>query len=168
MDTFGLSALVAAGTLAAHQVGYLADPAARSMHRYLGLVGPAVLLIAFVGAWAAAIRLLRHDGGRAPSFGVVSTLQVALYLVMEVAERVAGESFASMWSAPFVLGMVVQPLVAFAALGLLRVSGRVLKMLAGPTRRPLPDQTTFRIEAPRTFALVTPRSAIRLRGPPLR
>lgn len=167
LDPVGLGALVATGTLGAHQLGYVADGGATTMHEYLGIVGPAVLMFGFVAAWTAALRILRHDGGRAPSLAQLSALQVALFVAMEAIERLATGSLGTIGSTPVVLGLLAQPLVAFVALRVLRRGGKVLESLVAVTSPGRPTTTPLRPTAPLTPTTAVPRSAIRLRGPPI-
>ncbi len=165
-DRFGVVALAASGTLAAHQLGYLSDTETAAMHSYLAVVGPVVLLIAFVAGWVAAVRILRRDGGRAPTLGRLTAAQLGLYAAMEIVERLLGDGIGSLWSVPVVCGLIAQPLVAWAALRILRISAAVLEALTprlqGAARilRRRPLATVFDILPPR-------RGGILLRGPPV-
>ena len=166
IDPFGLAALAGAGTLAAHQVGYLADGASDVSHAYLGLLGPVVVLVSCVAAWVASIRVLRNDAGRLPSFGLLAWAQVSLFVLMEVAER-AVSGFESLMSAPVLIGLFLQPVVAWAALLLLSLGRRVLETLRPATKR-LPAARLVAARAPVSIlALDSSCARLRLRGPPV-
>lgn len=166
MDRFGLGALVASGTLAAHEVAYLTGDGGSISHGYLGLVGPMVVLAACVAAWSAALRILRHDPGRRPRLTRLAGAQFVLFIVVEFGERLVSDSLASFVSTPVVIGIVVQPLVAWIALALLRVGRRLVE--AWRDRRPLPPAPPLAPAAARVSALVWPAAAhrLRVRGPP--
>lgn len=166
MDRFGLAALAAAGALGAHQLGYLVGDGGSVSHGYLGVVGPLVLLAASIAAWVAGVRILRHDPGRAPAFSTLAGVQIAVFLAMEVGERLSTGSLASLLSSPVLLGLFLQPVVAFVALRLLDVGRELVE--GWRDRRLLPvvvdlgaDATPFVAWSPRIDA-----SCLRVRGPP--
>jgi hypothetical protein len=167
VDPFGLGALVAAGTLSAHQIGYLTDADARAAHTYLSVIGPAILLIGFAAAWAAALRILRHDSGRAPSWSTLTAIQVSLFAAMEVGEWVALDSFGSLWSTPVIVGLCAQPVVAFAALRLLRVGQRVVTSYSGSIAVFDERSDDVAPAEPASVVLVERGVVLRLRGPPV-
>lgn len=165
-DRFGVVALAASGTLAGHQLGYLTDAESRAAHGYLAVVGPVVVLLGFVAAWIAAVRILRRDAGVAPTFFRLGVAQVGLYGAMEILERIGGDGYGALWSVPVLLGLLAQPVVAWVALRVLRISARVIDALASArppstTRRPLrrPVDVAHRV------ARLRP-AAIHPRGPP--
>lgn len=166
LDPFGLSALVAAGTLAAHQVGYLTDADARTAHTYLSVIGPLALLIGFIAAWAAALRILRHAPGRAPAWSTLTAFQVVLFAAMEVAEWLAVDSFGTLWSTPVIVGLLAQPVVAFAALRLLTVGGRIVSSYSGPLALFARDTDHVDVLEPASVILIERSALLRLRGPP--
>lgn len=168
IDPFGLAALAASGTLTAHQLAYLADAEARNAHTYLAIVGPVVLLAAFAATWWAAIRIVRCDAGRLPSVRSLTACQISLYVTIEIGERMlGGEALGSLTSAPVVLGLGAQPIVAWAALQFLRVGARLLTALVAPSE-PCARPPSVSWTAPPCVVLQSfPRAAIRLRGPPV-
>lgn len=167
-DPFGLAALTASGTMVAHQVGYLADADARAAHTYVAYLGPATLFAAFVAAWVAAMRILRADRRAMPSVVTLASLQLTLYALLEVGERlVLAEAVGSFASVPVVLGAVAQPVVAALAIGALRIGGTVLRAIARPR---------LAVRAERSHSWWPPAAVvvagdtwrgIQLRGPPL-
>lgn len=167
VDGFGLAALAASGTLAAHQMAYLVDAEARNAHAYFVVVGPVVLLAAFAATWLAAIRIIRRDVGRLPSVGALTAYQVGLYVAIEIGERiVGGEALGSLTSTPVVLGLAAQPVVAWAALRLLRVGARlIIALVAPPVSCDRPSSLSWTV-SPRTVLQSFPHATIRLRGPP--
>lgn len=168
IDGFGLAALAASGTLLAHQLGYLTDAEARNAHTYFAVVGPIVLVAAFVAMWSAAIRTVRRDAGRLPSVGALTAYQVGLYTVIEVGERIiGGEALGSLTSTPAILGLAAQPVVAWAALRFLRVGTRFLLALVKPSVRPERANPAPWTVAPCVVVSSFPRASIRLRGPPV-
>lgn len=167
IDPFGLSALVASGTLSAHEIGYFVGGSGSVSHAYFGIVGPLVVLMGCVAAWLAAVRILRHDAGRLPSIGVLAGLQTVIFLGMEVAERFASDSLASLVSTPVLIGLLLQPLVAALAKQLLAVGRRLVEVFrpASPTR-----SARLLINSPRPIVLVLSSLwfvCLRLRGPPV-
>lgn len=167
VDRFGLVALVAAGTLAAHEIGYLADEGASVSHAYLGVAGPLVLLAACVAAWLAAVRVLRDDPRRLPSVGALAAAQLGLYAIVEVAERVLGGAMSSLVSTPVVLGLVAQAVVAWLALRLLRLGRAVVVRLR---RRRVRAVRSVLADAPTpatVFLSNTTFAGLPVRGPPV-
>ena len=168
-DVFGVVALAAAGMLVGHQLGYLADSDARAGHVHLGLIGPVVIVAAIAAAWFAAVRVVRADPGRPPRWWTLSAVQVALYAVLEVGERVILDAdVGSLASLPVALGLLAQPIVAWVALEFVGAAGDLISRFVdgaepprhdppGPSRRP-------------ALLLLPVRSsrAHRRRSPPLR
>ncbi len=114
--------------MAAHELGYLAAGGSPGpSHSYVAVVAPLVVVAVCVAGWSAAVRLLRRDAGRAPSFGTLTSIQLGLFLLIEVGERVASGSLDTIGSAPVAVGLVLQPIVAAAALDLLRVGRCVVE-----------------------------------------
>lgn len=166
-DSFGLMALVGAGTLGAHELGYLADPDGSVSHAYLDVLGPILVLLACVAAWSAAVRVLRGDPGRLPSVRILTAVQVTAYLVLEVGERLVDGSLSSLASTPVVLGLLAQPLVAALAVGLLRLGRHVVRSMRRTGRRALAPRR-IRVPAPTASYVSTPAlRRLRLRGPPV-
>jgi hypothetical protein len=168
-DPFGIVALAAAGTMTAHELGYLTDAGADDgAHTYFGLLGPIVVLTLCLAGWVAAARIVRCDAGRAPSFALLAGLQVGAYLAMEVAEHITSGVVPGPVSIPVVLGLALQPVVAWAALQILDAGHRVIRALF------VEDAPRLR-SAPIVFAtLLAPvvgtqlPSRLRVRGPPMR
>lgn len=166
-DVVGVGALAAAGALVGHQIGYAFDADARAGHGHLSVVGPMVVGIAFVAAWAAAVRVVRSDPGRAPSWRRLAALQTAAFLVLEVGERVVLDAdVGSLLSLPVLIGLVVQPFVALAALELVGVAGALIARFVDGSHpssggRPLDASTPAPLLLP-----VRVRRAHRRRGPP--
>lgn len=167
IDPFGLAALVASGTLVAHEIAYFVGGSGSVSHSYFGLLGPLVVVMGCVAAWIAAVSILRNDIGRLPSLGAIAALQSVVFAGMEVAERIAGGSLASLVSAPVIIGLGLQPIVAFVATRVLAIGRRLVE--------------SFRATSPRAVAhvlvdaaapLAVPVSSLalvrlRLRGPPV-
>lgn len=168
IDPFGLGALVASGTLAAHEIGYFIGGSGSVSHAYFGIVGPLVVLMGCVAAWLAAVRILRHDSGRLPSVASLAGMQVLVFVGMEVAERVASDSLASLLSAPVVIGLVLQPLVALVAKQLLTAGRRFVESFARPVRSARSVRRL--VDSPRPVAVPVESLwfvRLRLRGPPV-
>lgn len=165
-DPFGVAALAATGTLAAHELGYLVDSTNRVSHDYVSFVGPVVLLAACVAGWSAALRILRRDTGRAPSLVTLTLLQMAVFATMETVERAVTGSLATLPSAPVIAGLLLQPVVAFAALRLLSLGHLLVSGFVSPTPAPPRPQQVWQQTAVLAPILVEARSSIRLRGPP--
>jgi len=168
-DPFGIVALAAAGTMAAHELGYLADrDPADGAHAYFGMLGPVVLLALCVAGWFSAVRIVRRDAGRAPSLMLLAGLQLGGYLTMEIGERLFTDSAPALISPPVLIGLMLQPAIAWLALRLLSAGRRIIEALFVGTAPPL---------APAAPLLPTPVVAIvgavlpvrlRVRGPPVR
>lgn len=130
VDPFGVAALAAAGTMAGHELGYLAESGDGGVsHAYLGALGPVLVLALCAAAWTSAVRVLRRDTGRAPSLLLLGGLQVGLFAAMEIGERVTTGTTDSLLSVPVLLGLALQPCVAWAALGLLATGRRIIEAL---------------------------------------
>lgn len=167
-DPFGVVALAAAGTMTAHKLGYLTDAGADDgAHTYFGVIGPIVVLALCLAGWFAALRIVRRDVGRAPSFALLAGLQVGAYVVMEVAEQVTSGAAPGPISIPVLLGLTLQPVVAWAALQILDAGHRVMQAL-------FVDDVPTHLSGPVVFA--TPiasvvdtlvPSRLRVRGPPV-
>ena len=167
VDRFGLAALASAGALGAHQVGYLVGDGGSVSHGYLGVVGPLVVLTAAVAAWVAGVRILRHDPGRAPGLEVLAGAQVGAFLAMEVGERLGSGSLASLASTPVLVGLALQPLVAFVALRLLGVGRDLVASFRARRARRVVGRLGV-VTTP--VASLIPRvelARLRVRGPPV-
>ncbi len=166
VDRFGLAALAGAGTLVAHQVGYLADGADTVSHAYFGALGPIVAFTACAAAWVSALRVLRGDPGRLPSLVALAGLQAVMFAVLEVGERVTSGSLASLPSAPVIAGLICQPLVAWAALRVLGLGRSVLERWRRARSR-LAASSFLDVLAPAGVVVSSPAVArLRVRGPP--
>lgn len=169
VDPFGVAALAVAGTLAGHELGYLTERGRDGVsHAYLGALGPIVALTLCAAAWMAAVRVLRRDTGRAPSFVMLAGIQAALFVAMEIGERITTGSVSSLQSLPVVLGLLLQPLTAWAALRLLAAGRRIIEALfaraaltATPAALPLLRWKTT------AFDDATIGGRLRVRGPPM-
>ncbi len=155
--------------MAAHELGYLAEraDAAGPSHSYVVVAAPLLFGALCVAGWLAALRIVRRDTGRAPSWISLSSIQVSLYVVIEVVERVASGTLGTLWSVPVAAGLALQPVIAAVAVTVLRVGRRVIEMVVARTARPrLPAALTN----PARSDLVVPVGGavgiVRLRGPP--
>lgn len=168
-DSFGVIALAAAGTMTAHELGYLTDAGADDgTHMYFGVLGPIVVLAVCLAGWFAAVRIVRRDVGRAPSFALLAGLQIGAYVVMEVAEQVTSGVTSGPISVPVFLGLALQPVVAWAALQILDAGHRVIRALFAddvPTLRNRPVDFVTVIDS--VVGTQLP-SRLRVRGPPVR
>jgi hypothetical protein len=168
-DPFGVAALAAAGTMTAHEIGYLGETGESVVsHEYFGVLGPIVILALCAAAWFGALSVLRRDTGRAPSLALLAGVQVGLFAAMEIGERISIGSTSSLLSTPVLLGLVLQPLVAWAALRLLSASRRIIEaffVAEAPTISPVVLQLPhWRIDV-RVDAVLGARH--RVRGPPM-
>lgn len=168
-DPFGVAALAAAGTMAAHEVGYLGETGESVVsHEYFGVLGPIVILTLCLAAWFGAVRVLRRDSGRAPSLAVLAGVQISLFAAMEIGERITTGSTSSLLSIPVILGLALQPIAAWAALRLLSAGRRIIEAFfvpAAPTISPAALQLPhWRIDV-LVEAVVGAR--LRARGPPM-
>ncbi|BAN01137.1 hypothetical protein [Ilumatobacter coccineus] len=167
VDPFGLGALVASGTLAAHELGYFIGGRSSVSHSYVEWIGPIVVLMGCLAAWLAALRILRNDPGRLPSVGVLIALQTVVFAAMEVAERITSDSLTSLASAPVIVGLLLQPLVALVAKQLLAVGQRLVEAFR-PTATPRASHSL--VDTPRPLAVLVSSPGLvrlRLRGPPV-
>ncbi len=168
-DPFGVVALAAAGTMSAHELGYLADRNSNDgAHAYFNVLGPLVLLALCVAGWTAAVRIVRRDAGRAPLLVTLAGLQVGGYLAMEIGERLFTDSAPALLSTPVLLGLLLQPALAWLALRILHTGHRVVEALfvsappllpPGPITLPTPVA-----DIASTLLLLR----LRVRGPPVR
>lgn len=125
-DPFASIALAGAGMMLAHQIGYLSEPGSSAGHEYFTILGPFALIAAATALWAGAVSVLRRQTAMAPSFAHLVSLQLALFMVIEVAERAIGDAPGSLLSRPVLLGLLAQPAVAWTARRLLRLGSRLL------------------------------------------
>lgn len=169
VDPFGLAALAGAGTLGAHELGYLAGSDDGSVsHAHFAVLGPLALFAVCAAGWFAAVRVLRDGGGHPPSMRSLVGLQTALYLVIEVGERVAVGDLESLASAPVALGLILQPVIAWAAIQLLRLGSALLLAAFGRPRRRFaaPPAAWFAPTLVHVPAVIGRHE--RVRGPPVR
>lgn len=165
-DPAAVAALAGAGALIGHEVGYLAAADAGVGHGHIAWMVPVALGVAIVGFWASALSVLRRLPTPAPSVASLALVQSAIYLVLEVGERLVGFGGTSLFSVPVFLGLAAQPLVAWAAVRLLRLGNRIVAQLVETPPSPLlPVRSEWRaFTSPR---LVPVRVAtVPARGPP--
>jgi len=172
-DPAGLAALAGAGTIAAHELGYLIGPITGSdtslvSHAHLAVLGPIALIALCVAGWSAALRVLRAGGGTPPAWHRLTLLQVCAYLALEVGERVVARDLGSLVSAPVVLGLALQPLIAWFAIRLLAAGAEALVRVFGASS-PRPVAAALTVVAAPTAPLrsVWAPGRFRLRGPPM-
>ena len=168
-DPFGVAALAAAGAMTAHEIGYLAETGESVVsHEYFGVLGPIVVIALCAAAWFGALSVLRRDTGRAPSFALLAGVQVGLFAAMEIGERISIGSTSSLLSSPVLLGLALQPLVAWAALRLLSAGRRIIEAFFVPEA---PDFSPAALQLPhwRVDVLVDAvlGAQLRVRGPPM-
>lgn len=132
-DPFALAALVGAGALVGHELGYLADANGGAGHDYFSLVGPFAIVGVIVAVWGSAVSVMRRGAGRSPSVAALSAAQSVLYVAFEVGERIVGGTDTSLFSLPVVLGLLAQPAVAWLAVRGLRFADAVVAALAPGT-----------------------------------
>lgn len=164
-DPAGLAALAGAGALVGHEIGYLAAADAGAGHGHIAWLMPIALGVAIVGFWASAVSVLRRLPTPPPSIGALTAVQVAAYIVLEVGERAAGFG-GSLFSLPVLLGLLAQPLVAWAALRLLHAGRRVVEHLLTARLAPMlvPRPTWTIVSAARPLPALVPVAPAR--GPP--
>ena len=169
VDPFGIAALAAAGAMTAHEIGYLAETGESIVsHEYFDVLGPAIVIALCVAAWFGTVRVLRRDTGRAPSLALLAGVQVGLFAAMEIGERISTGSTSSLLSTPVLLGLVLQPLVAWAALRLLSASRRVIEAFL-VSKAPDFSPTALQLPHWRIDVLVETvlGARLRVRGPPM-
>jgi len=173
VDPAGLMALVGAGMIAAHELGYVlglltGSDATFVPHTHLAVFGPVALVALCIAGWAAAVRVLRAGGGSPPSWHRLALLQVGAYLVLEVGERVVIGDLVSLFSAPVLFGLLLQPIIAWMAVRLLAASAGVLVRIFGAVA-PRPVVAPLAVVAPMATPLrsVWAPGRFRLRGPPM-
>lgn len=168
-DPFGVVALAAAGTMTAHELGYLVDGGVGDdAHAYFGLLGPVVILSLCLAGWLAALRVVRRDPGRRPSLRLLAGLQGGAYLAMEIGERLTTDSDQMLIRPAVVAGLLLQPVVAWAALRLLDAGRRVLQAWFVDDDAALPARSTP-VATPVLLILGTlVPMRWRVRGPPVR
>jgi hypothetical protein len=134
--------LATAGVVVGHLLGYaIAHPtgsdraAALAGHEYLGDVGTVVLPLGLLAVMAIAVRTVRRLGD-APTVVQLASLQIALFGVQEVLERIPGPGAPvdvlterGVW-----FGVLAQVVVAWVALRLVHHTARVVRRLAAGAR----------------------------------
>lgn len=147
---------------------------AESGHAWTALLVPA-FLVALVVAIAAGLLGRRRAGDRrVVRFGVLALLQVALFLALEIGERVAGgmtfrtlphELAVHHLGSTLAVGVAIQLLAAWLGSALSRAVARVAERLGrpGPFARPRPVQLPLPV-----IRLVRPTALVAggIRGPP--
>lgn len=161
----GVGALTAAGALLGHEIGYLTDRATLG-HGYLQIAAPIALIAMVALIWRLAINIVRQTDERLPSIGALASTQAALYLAFEIGERLVGETGSSLWSLPVLTGLAAQPLVAWLALCLLRVSRDVLVSIISRTAQLAHLPTVQLATVPATQRATPTRRTAAARGPP--
>lgn len=125
-DPFAIAALVGAGTLVGHELGYLADTSASAGHGYFALITPLAIVGVVLAVWGSAVSVLRRGTALAPKATTLAAAQTLLYIGFEVGERTLGSTESSLLSLPVLFGLLVQPLVAWLAVSALRLTAAVL------------------------------------------
>ncbi len=167
VDLALLAPVVAAGALLGHGIGYgIAGFASTTDHGHLALAWPTVSVAAALGCLVLAVRQFRRSGA------LVSRVQLAVghvvaYLLLESIEAVATSPVEHLTSTGFVLGLVLQPIVALALWRLLHAGLRLLS----PCRQRLFVPTSVRASSMTIPQLVVvgsgaPLGAPHRRGPP--
>jgi hypothetical protein len=133
------------------------------------------MALAAAGLAVLAVRRLRAGGAEPARFGFLrlAVSQVAMFVMLEVVERlIAGEPVAQMFAHHlFMVGVLVQILVAAAGIRLVRWFERTVDRIAGLFERPVLGRSRGRVLLP---AMVSVRSvellagAAGLRSPPSR
>jgi preprotein translocase subunit SecY len=168
-DSFGVIALAAAGTMTAHELGYLTNAGADDRtHMYFGVLGPVVVLALCLAGWFAAVRIVRRDVGRAPSFALLAGLQIGGYVVMEVAEQVTSGGISGPISIPVFFGLALQPVVAWVALQILDAGHRVIRALFVDDVLMLRNRSVVFATVIASVVGTQVPSRLRVRGPPVR
>jgi len=125
-DPLAVAALVGAGTLVGHEVGYLADSGANTGHEYFALLAPLAIVGVVIAVWASAVSVLRRGASRVPNIATLAAAQSLLYVGFEIGERTIGATDSPLFSLPVVLGLFAQPLVAWLAVSILKISAAVV------------------------------------------
>lgn len=166
-DPSAVAALVGAGTLVGHELGYLAESGAGTGHGYFALIAPLAIVGVVIAVWASALSVLRRGAALAPSVATLAAAQTLLYLAFEVGERTIGAAESSLFSVPVVLGLVAQPLVAWFAVSALRLASAVVDAFIDPALRSFAAAAVPQLHfAPALPTLVVGSSAP-ARAPPL-
>lgn len=171
-----LLGLTAAGVVVGHAIAYVlaSGDHAPGAHRYW----PIAVAIAVVAGIVASVRLtLPHlrEATVAPTpvlpFAArLATLQVLLFVVMEVTERLAGGQSAHGFLASDLawIGVGIQVLVALAVACLTRLLGRVAEAIGRALRRGWPPELEP-MPIPRAVPVLRPQVLVgsgSMRGPP--
>lgn len=166
-DPFAVAALVGAGTLVGHELGYLADTSAGSGHGYFTLIAPLALVGVVIAAWASAVSIMRKGTGRVPSVGSLAAAQTILYAAFEVGERTIGAAESPLFSLPVLLGLAAQPLVAWLAVSVLRLTADALAAFVAATAPPAAVAVIDRLQFTQLWPTLAVGSSAPARAPPL-
>lgn len=166
-DPFALAALVSAGALVGHELGYLAAGASGGGHGYFAVAGPIAIASVVAAVWASAVSVMRRGAAKAPSVAALSLAQSILYVCFEVGERAVSSVDTPLLSLSVLAGLVAQPLVAWLAVRALRLATTVLAAVAIVASSPTVAAPIHpRAESRLGFTLALPTTAAP-RGPPL-
>lgn len=135
-DPFAVAALVGAGAIVGHELGYLADTNPATGHDYLSLIAPLALVGVAIAVWASAVSVVRRGVGRLPGVAALAGAQSLLYMGFEVGERTVGSAESPLFSLPVVLGLAAQPLVAWLAIAALGVATAIVASVVASSARP--------------------------------
>lgn len=166
-DPIAVVAMVGAGAMLGHEIGYLTDPAAGSGHGYFALLAPFALAGVVVAMWASSLSVLRRLPSRTPGVAALAAAQTALYLGFEVGERLIGSTDSSLFSRAVVLGLILQPLVAWLAVRVLRFGSAVIARSFVARIDPAIVRTTPWHSRCRTFRGFLVERHLPARAPPL-
>jgi len=166
-DPFAVAALVGAGTLVGHEVGYLADASAGNGHEYFALIAPLAIVGVVIAVWASAVSVLRRGTARAPGVASLALAQSVLYVGFEVGERTIGTTDSPILSLPVLLGLLAQPLVAWLAVSALRLSAAVVAAAVGSAPPSLAARTGALVSSTTSPPTVLLGTSAPARAPPL-
>ncbi|MEO1060433.1 MAG: hypothetical protein AAFZ07_03365 [Actinomycetota bacterium] len=159
--------VVASGALLGHGIGYgIGGAVATTDHAHLAIAWPVASIAAAIGCLVLAVGQFRRAGAVISRRGLAIGHVVA-YLLLESIEAAATSPIEHLVSVGFVLGLLLQPVVALVLWRLLDVGFQLLAtprptlFVATPRRSSSVLRPAF-VEVP----VGTPRGAPYRRGPP--
>lgn len=163
-----LGALAGFALLVGHHLGYAAAGDPSRGHQHLAALGLLFAVAASAVGWVAAVRTVRRSPWAPPELRSLLALQVAGHVLLETAERWIGSADGAVASAPVLLGLAAQPVVALVTVRLLHAGLAVTDRIETAPISPTPaGPGRALVPMPRGRSASLPGPVPAGRGPPV-